>query len=406
MEFNCNVKIVDEIMGRGKSFSAINLINTTSLDEKFLVITPYLIEIERYQHSCPQRRFKQPIYNNCTKVDSLKNLINREENIIATHALFQKFDCELIDMCRAKNYTLIMDEVANVVEEYQISKSDFEILQQDFIWIDKETNQIKWNESKKDYYGEFSEIKRLCELGSLGYYSGSIMMWLFPVETFNAFRNIYILTYMFNAQMQRYYYDYYNLPYKFIYVIGDDINNYCFSEIKGEYQHKVNYKELIHVIDIERLNLIGDRETDLSKAWFERNSNNVAITQLKRNLANYFRNIRNDDAKDNLWTTFKDYQKSIQGKGYTKGFLSINMRATNEYRTRTSVAYIANRYMNPVIKNFFIKHDVIVDEDGFALSEMLQFIWRSAIRDKKEIFVYIPSIRMRCLLNKWIIENS
>lgn len=406
MNFNCNVKIVDEIMGRGKSFSAINHINSTGLDEKFLVITPYLTEIKRYQKFCTRRNFKQPIYNNCTKTDSLKALVNKEENIIATHALFQKFDNELIDMCRAKNYTLIMDEVANVVEEYQISKSDFEILIRDFVYIDDDTNQIKWNEDKKDYSGEFSEIKRLCELGSLGFYSGSIMMWLFPVEAFNAFRNIYILTYMFNAQMQRYYYDYYGLTYQYIYVTGNSIENFAFSDSKEYVSYDTDYKNLIHIVNNEKLNLIGDRETDLSKTWFDRNEKNIVMKQLKNNVSNFFRNVRPDNSKDNLWTTFKDYKKLIQGKGYTKGFLSINMRATNEYRNRTSVAYIANRYMNPVIKNFFSKHNVTIDEDGFALSEMLQFIWRSAIRDKKEIYLYIPSIRMRNLLKKWINDNS
>ena len=49
---------------------------------------------------------------------------------------------------------------------------------------------------------------------------------------------------------------------------------------------------------------------------------------------------------------------------------------------------------------------IAVDGDGYALSEMLQFIWRSAIRDGKEIWVYIPSIRMRSLLKEWIEANS
>ena len=43
-----------------------------------------------------------------------------------------------------------------------------------------------------------------------------------------------------------------------------------------------------------------------------------------------------------------------------------------------------------------------MDEDAYALSEMLQFIWRSAIRDGKEIWVYLPSVRMRSLLEEWI----
>jgi hypothetical protein len=407
LNFNCNVRIVDEIMGKGKSFSAINYINSFSdEDVKFLVITPYLDEIKRYKEKCVRKCFKQPMYNNSSKIDNLKELVNKEENIVATHALFQRFDNELIDMCRAKNYILIMDEVANVVEEYPISKSDFEILKQDFIYID-DMNLIRWEDDKSDYRGEFSNIKRLCDLGSLSFYSGSVMMWLFPISAFNAFRNIYILTYMFNAQMQRYYYDYYGLPYKYVHVSGDNPDNYHFTDFKDtNFNDGIDYRSLINIVDNEKLNRIGDRETDLSMSWFERNKGNVALSQLKKNITNFFRNIREDKASDNIWTTFKDYKKFLQGKGYTKGFLAINTRATNEYRSRTSIAYVANKYMNPVVKNFFTQHGVATDEDGYALSEMLQFIWRSAIRDGKDIWIYIPSIRMRNLLKRWISENS
>ena len=62
--------------------------------------------------------------------------------------------------------------------------------------------------------------------------------------------------------------------------------------------------------------------------------------------------------------------------------------------------------MNPYVKKFFETNDVPVNEDGFATSEMLQFIWRSAIREGNEIWLYIPSIRMRTLLYKWIDENT
>ena len=55
---------------------------------------------------------------------------------------------------------------------------------------------------------------------------------------------------------------------------------------------------------------------------------------------------------------------------------------------------------------FLESKGVTVDEDGFALSEMLQFIWRSAIRDNKEINIYIPSSRMRNLLVGWINNNK
>ena len=73
---------------------------------------------------------------------------------------------------------------------------------------------------------------------------------------------------------------------------------------------------------------------------------------------------------------------------------------------RNCVAYLVNKYWNPFVKSFFTSKGIAVDEDAYALSEMLQFIWRSAIRDGKPINWYVPSSRMRHLLEKWIEENS
>ena len=130
------------------------------------------------------------------------------------------------------------------------------------------------------------------------------------------------------------------------------------------------------------------------------------MKQLKNNLLNYFTNKRKSKTALNIWTTFKDFKSVLSGKGYSKGFVPLNMRASNDYCERTSIAYPVNRFLDPGIKNFFMKHNVEVDEDGYALSEMLQFIWRSAIRNGQEIWVYIPSIRMRRLLEQWIDQNS
>lgn len=407
MNFNCKVNIVDAIMGAGKTQSIMNYINNTC-DKKFLVITPFLDEITRYRNYCKNKNFKTPKFeNNKTKLDSLKKLINNGENIISTHALFQKFDNELIDLCRAQDYVLVMDEVANVIEEYSLSKQDFEILKITYVDINPDTKQLVWKEEYKDYTGKFDNEKRLCELGSLVCYGDNLMVWLFPIETFNSFREIYILTYYFDLQLQKYYYDYYGLEYTYWSVAGNNIFNYHLIEYNPEIKYlPYNYKSLIHICDIDKLNMIGDRDNDLSKTWYLRNKNNNSMKILKNNISNFFRHIRNDTSSDNIWTTFKDYKESLKGKGYTNGFLPLNSRATNEYRDRTSVVYPVNRFLNPFVKNFFVMNGIEVDEDGYALSEMLQFIWRSAIRDGKEIWVYIPSIRMRRLLQKWIKWNS
>lgn len=406
MNFNCNVKIVDMIMGAGKTSSAINHINGAGDDERFLFITPYLEEVERIKKACPTKNFKEPEVIG-TKLRGIKHLIAAGENIVSTHALFRRFDNEVIDMCRTRNYTLIMDEVTDVVEKYEISKEDFKILLDNFVEVDNETKIIRWKNPADEYTGKFSEEKRLCELNCLAYYSGTVMMWLFPIEAFNAFRNIYILTYMFHSQIQRYYYDYYHLPYKYIYVTGNDVSNYHFTEDEKEKQIiEYDFRNLIHILDDEKMNLIGDREYDLSKNWYMRNQNNIVMKQLKNNIENFFRNKMRSKTKENLWTTFIDFRTKLSAKGYSRAFISINMRASNKYRDRIYIAYPVNRYINTGVKNFFVQHNVETDEDGFALSEMLQFIWRSAIRDGKEIWVYIPSVRMRTLLKQWIDKNS
>ena len=68
--------------------------------------------------------------------------------------------------------------------------------------------------------------------------------------------------------------------------------------------------------------------------------------------------------------------------------------------------YAVNIFMNVNDKLFYKRYGIEVNEDGYALSTMLQWIWRSAIRDGKEINIYIPSKRMRTLLTDWINSVS
>lgn len=409
--FNCKVNVIDAIMGAGKTSAIINMINESSEDEKFLVITPYLDEITRYRKFCSGKNFKTPsflkIEDNASKLNGIKELIGRGDNIVSTHALFQRFDNELIDLCRVHNYTLVMDEVANVIEEYELTKQDLEVLKSTYVDINPDTRQLIWKEEYSDYRGKFENEKRLCDLGSLVCYGDSLMVWLFPIETFNSFRNIYILTYYFNAQMQKYYYDYYGIEYKYWSVCGNTLDEYHLIQYDENVNYiKYDYSKLIHICDDDKLNMIGDRQTDLSFSWYKRNKDNSAMKVLKNNIYNFFYHIRTSRTNDNIWTTFKEYKDVLKGKGYTKGYLSCNTRATNEYKDRVNVAYLVNRYLNPFIKNFFTLNSISIDEDKYALSEMLQFIWRSAIREGKEIWVYVPSVRMRELLQDWIDENS
>lgn len=397
-----NVNIVDEVMGGGKTTTAINFINKSPEDTRFLYITPYLTEVDRIITQCPKKRFKQPGKRG-SKLESIKELFERKENIVSTHALFRYFNEEIIDIAYTNNYVLIMDEVADVIEPYPITKYDLNDIMANYAHVDPDTKLLVWDH--REYRGEFEEIRNLCDLKSITVYNDAAMLWLFPITTFRAFKNTYILTYMFHAQAQCYYYDYYNIHYNRLYVKYEN-GEYQFTAEPTATKSKYDYRKLINICENEKMNDIGEKPNALSKTWYERNKNNTLMKQLQKNTLNYFRNILQSNSDSNIWTTFKDYQKLVSGQGYAKGFVPSNMRATNEYMDRDNVAYLVNKYFNPIIKQFFVSHGIDVNEDDYAVSEMLQFIWRSAIRRGRPINLYIPSKRMRTLLKDWIQNQT
>jgi len=125
---------------------------------------------------------------------------------------------------------------------------------------------------------------------------------------------------------------------------------------------------------------------------------------LKKHINNVINNYISTKSKTKiLWTCFQDARSNL----YTKvlddeNFISHNLRATNKYKDRTVVLYLINRKHNPVIKNWLKSKGVSINDDDFSLGEMIQLIWRSAIREGKTIDLYIPSRRMREILIKWL----
>lgn len=85
----------------------------------------------------------------------------------------------------------------------------------------------------------------------------------------------------------------------------------------------------------------------------------------------------------------------MKPKSYINGHITHNIRASNEYRHKTSMAYCVNKYPRVPEDKFFKHIKQPLDRDRYALAEMIQWVWRSAIRDGKEIDLFVASSRMR-----------
>ena len=400
------IKIVDSICGSGKTSAIINMINEDTSDNKYIYITPFLTEVERVKKNT-NKKFYEPKFNQYgNKFDNLNKLISEGKNIISTHALFHKANMQTVELLKSNDYILILDEVFNVIEQCNISKNDVQILIND-VYAKIENDYLVWN-TEKEYRGAFENLKYLAINKSIIVYKDVILIWMFPVEIFKSFKDAYILTYLFEAQEQCYYYKMNNIEYEYYYATLEN-NKYIIKPKDNNYKLverdiKDKLIDNILICEDEKLNAIGDNKFNLSHTWFNKDENNDSKIQLKNNLINYFNNKLKAKSNTILWTTYKDQQSCLKGKGYTKGFIPCNLRATNDYVDRYNLAYCVNIFNQPFIDNFFNSKGIKINQDMYALSELIQWLWRSRIRRYEPINIYIPSSRMRELLQSWLLN--
>ena len=393
-----NITVVDSLMGSGKTTWSIQTINK-EIFTNFLYITPFLDEVDRIINNT-NRKFKQPIHKGKGKLDNLNELLSCQEDIASTHELFKRLDKESKRHILNGKYTLVLDEVLNVIEPYDnIRSDDMKLLEESNCISIDDDGFVIWNKDKLDYDTKYNEIKLMADNKSLIYINQKLLLWKYPPEIFSMFDKVYILTYLFDASILKKYFDLYNIRYNVKSIINED----------GQYE-LVNYfipdtsvfKQKINIYEGNLNDNIHQKITGLSKTWFNARINHTYISQLRNNLYNYFTNIVNAKSETIMWSTFKDYRSKLKGKGYSSKFVSFNCRSTNDYNDRYNLAYCINIYLHVGISQFFIQRGIHIDEDLYALSEMIQWIWRSRIRNDQDINIYIPSVRMRNLLNSWI----
>lgn len=404
------IKIVDDIMGSGKSTWAINHINQNP-DKKFLCIVPLLSECERFKEKTDIDIIDPEKWG--SKWKNFRWLVENDKNIVTTHSLIKMMDLDMLELLKSKNYVLMIDECLDVLDTYKISKDDLKIIFNEKLVSLDEDGFLVWNEERKPYKGVYGDIKRLCSFKSLMGFKkensdelARIIMWNFPVDFFKCFDESYIFTYLWEGSIQKSYFDIHGIKYeKYMLDYDRQLIPHC-KEI--EYEKRRNVADLINIYD-GKFNKIGmkiGKSNPLSKSWYEdkRKKNRSIFSQLKNNTENYFRTVTKTKSIDNMYTVFKPYCKYVKGKGFANGFVSCNARGTNEFKNKKSLAYLINFFMSPDIKQFVEHYHIEFDDNLFSLSALLQWIWRSQIRDGNPIDLYIPSERMRELLKIWINE--
>lgn len=405
------VYYIDEIMGRGKTSAMINYINACEEDRRFLFITPLLGEDDRICGQCAEKGFVQPSGEDQPKGEDIKRLIGSGTNIASTHALFTRLDDEALHMLEDRHYTLIMDESMCVISPFDITPHDAGNIMKNFADVD-ENGYIRW--TAEEYDGRYNLYREKLSTTSVLAYNEYHWVQIMEPRTFNSFQDVFIMTYLFQDQIIRAYLDMNSIPYKRMYVNGDSRETYTITD-RYEPAPVQDFRRLIHIVESRKMNAVGDDYYALSKTWYRKHRTPESLKKLKNNTYNFFRNITKTSGRSNFWTAFQD-EKDETGTPYIRwremiadplfkaGFVPFNTKGTNDFKHKVALAYLVNVFPNTSVMNFLSANGVPLDRDRYALSEMIQWIWRSAIRDGKEIQLYIPSRRMRTLLIDWLNE--
>ena len=395
-----SIKIVDARMGRGKSSAAINFINQNKKSRRFLYVTPFLTEVARFRRECG---LEEPLEDDeHSKLACLRTLLYQGKSVSTTHSLYQLIDDDMLDIIRDGKYTLIVDETIAAIEKPLITYQDKCLL--DTITSVDETGLVTWNDA--GYEGKFSGYKDMADRRTL-YDIDNTMIHTFNANLFTAFDDVYLLTYLFGGSMLEAYMNCFGLPYE---IYGIDSSGGTSRFVPGpDVPPPIDFRPLINLVDRRTMNAVGDPYYALAKNWYERRSyHNEEVIQLRRNMHNFFKNITKSNQDNRLWTCFKDHaDKLIPDNGsYAKNFLQMQARATNDFARCSNLAYMANRFEDPNMMKFFYMRGCAIDQEQCALSNMLQWIWRSSIRNGKSINLYIPSKRMRDILTGWLDRTA
>lgn len=398
-------------MGSGKTSAAIQYINAHP-DGRFIYVTPYLDEVSRIREACPSAGFIEPSNSIAAfhhrKSEHLIALMRSGHNIVTTHASFSRVDDATLGAIRDGRYTLIVDEDVDMVEATSIAPEDMRAaVGAGYIAEDGGV----FTRTGEPYAGSvFSGLLSKLDYGEVIRYddeTGELFCWTLSSALISSFDTVFILTYLFEGQVFCQYLRANGVSFDYIGVARSESDGFLFSFEPPVPTPIPQLRSLVDILDRPKLNEIGDHRAALSIQWFRRHSaRSDQIAELKRNLTNLYKNIYICPQAQRLCGMCSEAAKKAGGAGYTRSIIAFNIKATNKYAHCTHLAYVANVFLNPNVSAFLRGRGFPVDEDVYALSVMIQWIWRSAIRNGQPIHIYVPSRRMRELLVDWIDSVS
>lgn len=411
------IHILDYICGTGKSTWMLNKLKEISTP-RFIYISCLLSEIEeRAQDELAHLDVCVPSDETTSKSEDVLEALRAGRNIAATHSLFLRFNKEAVRYMKEWNYILVIDEVLDFITPYRkYSSQDVkDLINLDQISVDEDNKgRVHVNQEFEGYY---SELKDYSEKGLVYASTDGFMVFnlQIPPDVIKAAKECYVLTYLYDSSEMQRFLTLHNIGYKHLEV----------QELKQrELEIKQKLKENIRLINIKAADevlrsLRSTRNNALSHNWWS-TKKDKAEEYLKK-VDNWLHN-NNANQYNFFFTAPKEVfdkkglaTKKALGLRYLKMqvekdgnehdlWLASSTKATNDYAKRDLCLFLLNTYPNVGLQKYFEQYCTVLDNDRYALSELVQFLFRGCVRTGKPMDLYIGSPRMKEIYQKWIGE--
>lgn len=436
------ITFIDRPCGTGKTTALIKELSEWSenIHLPVIVVTPRLSEVKRIINGAPTANIAQPgdENGNTTKTNSVEGLLAAGRNIACTHALYVKLR-SLAQEGKLSGHRMVIDECPTPIElAPTISKSDFrnEVEAKGLATVDDATGLVTptdlWMEQAA--LGGKKAFAKQYVLAAMGRLlvtpQRDLLMMAIPIEMLLAPVSLTVLTYLSEGSYLAAYLD----------KLGVD---YTIKKWGEEADWIQKQKELITVeaLSLPRIkvksNQHGFRYSTMSLSFSgqTKKATEEALSKLGNKLMNMHKKgapLR-DIPKENVMVTsagaawFKDGTDAngrqacgplskgsgLLGKwehndetatwtvkdGWT--WVSNLTRGVNDHIHCSHAVYLFDQHPNPILCKFLGKRS---PEWGktFAITEFVQWVYRSRVRLGEPITVYFPSERMREIVIEWL----
>ena len=401
------VTIKDFPCGSGKT---TKMMQELCSDKLYLIVVPLKTEIHRVLEATSHLGFVEPLEAMTparTKQAALLKLTSQRKSIVTTHRLYSDIG-HLAALGCLQEYNVIIDEVPEVinpvislskrsVDDFYISPGYLEISEGGLC-----RPTVKWERTQDDVSDTLNEkIKKHAEGQNLYLTAQGTFLTAVPKMLFYQCVSITILTYKPEGS--------YLLEY--LKKLGVHYN--LRRDQIAEEMFKAKAHKLITFADtlaLEKVNFTYSKQTKYSEKSKE---TQIVRSGLKNWRARYLKGVPLENVMvtcaEANWRDSKAFKSgTLQLRGFAKTtglgkvhWVANQTRGTNDYSHCSHLVYLYDKHPMPPITQW-LGCPTKEFSDAYGLTELIQWIWRSRIRNGQPVTLYIPSPRMKRLLLDWL----